>query len=280
MTGQPGRARRAGNRWHALQKITQRSHVAIFGGGQKWPLNRRLWPVPPAGFEPDETSGGGSFFYLRFWCFDLLIQPPLPARQYTTLPDITVQSYCHVRYAEIRWIAHKVGVSVAGLAGCDTSPLGDGKQQYVGPDHKLHKAPHTFHSDVYAESWLAIERRKIDLGTWGTVERSDGCHFCAPTPTRWIEHRQLRPRTRAHYESMLERLILPHMGDMKIVTLTPAQIREWHAGLGSDHHTRNAHAYALLHAICATAVQDEVLDANPCRIRAAMQTKRSPRSTF
>src|SRR5690349_8272249 len=152
-------------------------------------------------------------------------------------------------------------------------PSGRWQAHYVGPDHKLHKAPHTFPSDVAAESWLAIERRKIDLGTWGTVERSDGVTLRAYA-TRWIEHRQLRPRTTAHYESMLERLILPELGDAKIVTLTPAQIREWHAGLGSDHHTRNAHAYALLHAICATAVQDEVLDANPCRIRAAMQTKR------
>ena len=49
---------------------------------------------------------------------------------------------------------------------------------------------------------------------------------------------------------------------------------EWHTALGTEHPTRNAHAYALLHAICATAVQDEVFDANPCRIRAAMQTKR------
>lgn len=88
------------------------------------------------------------------------------------------------------------------------------------------------------------------------------------------EQRQLRPQTRAHYESMLERLILPELGDVKIVALTPAKIRAWHSGLGADHPTRNAHSYALLHAICATAVQDEVLDANPCRIRAAMQTKR------
>jgi integrase len=73
---------------------------------------------------------------------------------------------------------------------------------------------------------------------------------------------------------MLGRLILPELGDVKIVTLTPGKIRAWHAGLGADHPTRNAHAYALLHAIFSTAVQDEVLDANPCRIRAAMQTKR------
>src|SRR5258708_5212058 len=73
---------------------------------------------------------------------------------------------------------------------------------------------------------------------------------------------------------MLRRLILPTLGDAKIVTLTPAMVRSWHADLGTDHPTQSAHAYALLHAICATAVQDEVLDANPCRIRGAQQTTR------
>ncbi|MDB4983374.1 MAG: Electron transfer flavoprotein alpha subunit, partial [Myxococcales bacterium] len=34
---------------------------------------------------------------------------------------------------------------------------------------------------------------------------------------RWLEQRQLRPRTRQHYESMLHRLILPELGDAKIV---------------------------------------------------------------
>jgi integrase len=144
---------------------------------------------------------------------------------------------------------------------------------YIGPDTKLHHAPRTYATESDAEGWLAIERRKIDLGTWGAVERSDGITLRAYAD-KWIEQRQLRPRTRQHYESMLNRLILPDLGDAKIVSLTPAKIRQWHAALGIDHPTRNAHCYALLHAICATAVQDEVLDANPCRIRAAMQTKR------
>jgi integrase len=144
---------------------------------------------------------------------------------------------------------------------------------YIGPDTKLHRAPHTYAARMDAEGWLAGERRKIDLGTWGAVERSDGVTLRGYA-AQWLEQRQLRARTRQLYESMLERLILPELGDAKLVTLTPAQIRAWHAGLGTEHPTRNAHAYALIHAICATAVQDEVLDANPCRIRAAMQTKR------
>ena len=79
---------------------------------------------------------------------------------------------------------------------------------YVGPDGKLHLAPRTYHLETDAEAWLAAERRKIDLGTWGAVERSDGVTL-RDYADQWIEQRQLRPRTRQHYESMLERLILP-----------------------------------------------------------------------
>jgi integrase len=152
-------------------------------------------------------------------------------------------------------------------------PSGRWQAAYIGPDTKLHSAPRTYAKEHDAEGWLAAERRKIDLGTWGAVERSDGITLRAYS-TLWLEQRNLRPRTQQLYESMLERLILPDLGDTKIVTLTPTNVRQWHSALGIDHPTRNAHCYALLHAICATAIQDEVLDANPCRIRAAMQTNR------
>lgn len=152
-------------------------------------------------------------------------------------------------------------------------PSGRYQAAYIGPDAKLHKAKATFAAKVDAEGWLAEQRRKIDLGTWGSTESSDGI-ILRDYADRWIKQRQLRPRTEQHYRSMLDRLILPELGDMKLVKLTPAKIREWYSELGVKHPTRNAHAYSLLHAISATAVQDEVLDANPCRIRAAMQTKR------
>jgi integrase len=152
-------------------------------------------------------------------------------------------------------------------------PSGRWQAAYTGPDGRVHKAPRTYVTEIDAQGWLAGERRKIDLGTWGAVERSDAVTLRAYA-VQWLEQRQLRPRTRQLYDSMLKHLILPELGDAKLVTLTPAQIRTWHTALGTERQTRNAHAYALLHAICATAVQDEVLDANPCRIRAAMQTKR------
>ena len=51
-------------------------------------------------------------------------------------------------------------------------------------------------------------------------------------------------------------------------------MREWHARTALDTPTMRAHAYMLLKTICATAVADELLPANPCRIRGAGQAKR------
>lgn len=152
-------------------------------------------------------------------------------------------------------------------------PSGRWQAAYIGPDNQLHKAPTTFASDVAAESWLAVERRKIDTGVWGSAERSDGITL-RDYAQKWLGQRSLRPRTRSLYDGLLERLILPTLGDAVLSSLTPAAIRAWHTGLGDDRPTQRAHAYALLHAVCATAVADELLDANPCRIRSAMQTKR------
>ena len=63
---------------------------------------------------------------------------------------------------------------------------------YVGPDGKLHKAPRTYASEHDAEGWLAGERRKIDLGTWGAVERSEAVTLRAYAD-KWIEQRSCGP---------------------------------------------------------------------------------------
>lgn len=144
---------------------------------------------------------------------------------------------------------------------------------YIGPDGRLHSAGRTFSIKEDAEGWLSGVRRSIELDNWGTLESSDGVTLRAYAD-RWLKQRQLRPRTIGLYEGLLKRLILPELGEMRLATITPATIRGWHAGLDADKATQRAHAYGLLHAIFATAVADELIDANPCRIRAAMQTKR------
>lgn len=61
---------------------------------------------------------------------------------------------------------------------------------------------------------------------------------------------------------------------MAMKNLTGEVVRSWYAGLGTDYPRRNSHAYGLLHAVCATAVSDGLLQSNPCNIRRAMNPPR------
>src|SRR5262245_32678215 len=131
---------------------------------------------------------------------------PLPAemalpsiRQCPLLPGVSVRDVVQMLCGILcRWREEDEASGASGRN--DLS--GRYSAAYVGPDGKLHLAPRTYEYEHDAEGWLAGERRKIDLGTWGAVERSDAVTLRAYA-TQWIEHRQLRPRTRQHYEALL-----------------------------------------------------------------------------
>ena len=95
--------------------------------------------------------------------------------------------------------------------------------------------------------------------------------------TLWLEGRDLRPRTRMLYERILERDLVPTFGSTSLSDVTPGKIRQWWKGLPKARATGNAHAYSLLRTIMGSAVQEDDLAANPCRIRGAGQTKRQRR---
>lgn len=158
-------------------------------------------------------------------------------------------------------------------------PSGRHQAGYIGPDGILHRAPSTFGAKMDAEGWLAAERRKIDLGVWappGAVPEEGPAPLTLGTyADQWLTERTLKPRTRTLYRDLLRLHIVPVLGDAELSAITPAAVRSWYAGLGSATPTRNAHAYGLLHAIMATAVGDELLSANPCRIRGASKSKRA-----
>ena len=72
-----------------------------------------------------------------------------------------------------------------------------------------------------------------------------------------MSQRDLKPRTRALYQRLLERFLLPEFEHVALRDITPAVVRVWHAGLDPHRPTQRAHAYALLRSILATAVADE-----------------------
>ena len=165
-------------------------------------------------------------------------------------------------------------------------PSGRVQASYVGPDQARHTAPHTFDNTDAATVWLTRERALVAGDEWtppkirASKHRADSFSVYA---NAWLEHRPLKPRTKAHYRRILDTAIIPTFGPISIKHLTPEAVRVWFASLDAGKAkptpTANAHAYALLKAICKTAVDDDLLIANPCRIRAAGQARRASRTT-
>lgn len=155
---------------------------------------------------------------------------------------------------------------------------------YTGPDLQRHRAPHTFQTRMDAEAFLIAEKRLIDGGGWTPpAKRAAAKRHRAETlgeyGTKWIEHRNLKPRTRDLYTGLLRGPVAP-LADMALTAVTAEDVRSWHADMGTSTPTRRSHAYALLHAIYETAVDDGRVAMNPCRIRKAMNVQPKKRATI
>lgn len=151
--------------------------------------------------------------------------------------------------------------------------------RYVGPDGNRHTAPVTFDAKDDAIAWLRAERSGVeDPATWeppkvrlakSRVRLTFGAYA-----TRWVERRTLKPRTREHYMSLLGNHLIPAFGDLTLSHITPDEVTEWHALMGTSRPTLRAHAYGLLRTILSEAEQDQLIARNPCHIRGAGNSKR------
>jgi integrase len=96
----------------------------------------------------------------------------------------------------------------------------------------------------YAEAWLS-ERR-----------RTDG--------------RPLALRTRELYRSLFDRHLVAAFGARPLNKLRTEDVRRWHTKLAGDlGPLQAAQAFRLLRVILNTAVEDERITVNPCRLRGA-----------
>ena len=109
----------------------------------------------------------------------------------------------------------------------------------------------------------------------GQAAAGAGCPAAAATtPRTGSLGRALKPRTREHYRRLLDRQILPPLGDLGLAAITPDVVRAWWVKLGDGTPTLRAHAYSLLRSILHDAVADGLITANPCHIRGAGNAKR------
>ncbi len=155
-------------------------------------------------------------------------------------------------------------------------PSGRYQARYVGPDRQTHKAPVTFSSKGDAETYLATVRADIVRSTWQPPSRQpDHVPTLHEYADEWLTSRSvdLKPRTTVLYRGLLDRHLYPALGTMQLDQISPAAVRAWHSRLDTGP-TRRAHAYSLLRTILNTAVADDVILANPCRLRGAGQSRR------
>jgi integrase len=156
-------------------------------------------------------------------------------------------------------------------------PLKSGKHQVriTGPDGRQVSAG-TYATRPEAERALRHRLTDSDRNGWQDPRRSSVT--VAEYAEAWLRDRPLRPRTRETYESSLRLHILPTLGRRPLDKLTPAIVRAWHAEVLRVGPTPARQSYALLHAIMRTAVEDDALAKNPCRIKGAGTARSKERS--
>ena len=107
---------------------------------------------------------------------------------------------------------------------------------------------------AYAEEWLRSRRR------------ADG--------------RPLAPRTAELYRYQLDRFLLPTLATRPLRSIRTEHVRDMHAGVCEQASPlQAAKAYRLLRVILNTAVEDERITQNPCKLRGA-GVERSPERPF
>lgn len=121
---------------------------------------------------------------------------------------------------------------------------------YTGPDMGLHRAPATFHTKDAAVAWLAAEQKLIDLDAWTPPDdRSVTRTARGPTfgefAAEWLETRRTRrgpikPRTRADYQRLLDRHLLPTFGRVPLRHIKPADVDRWYLKLDAGTPTERA----------------------------------------
>jgi integrase len=128
-------------------------------------------------------------------------------------------------------------------------------------------------------AWLATQEVRIRTGQW--INPAAGRIALSTYSVEWLEAKTgLRRSTRVLYEGFLQRHILPGLGALSLENIDPGQVRKWHSGLTATSIGSNtaAKVYRLLKQIMSTAVDDDLISKNPCRIKGAGQEHVAERS--
>ncbi|MDQ0795416.1 tyrosine-type recombinase/integrase [Streptomyces sp. B1I3] len=140
---------------------------------------------------------------------------------------------------------------------------------YLGPDGQEFRAPETFDTKRDAEVWLSQIEADLTRGNWQDPDA--GAVNFKEYALQWVDERGLSATTDELYRRLLRLHLLPTFEGLDLDEITAPRVRTWRterlACTGAA--TTVAKAYRLLKAIMETAVDDELIRRNPCRIRGA-----------
>lgn len=160
-------------------------------------------------------------------------------------------------------------------------PSGRWQARYPGPDGIDRPAPETFATKTDAEVWLTRKEAEILDDEW--IDPDAGKVNLGEYGRDWIDERpNLRPRTVELYRYLLRAHIAPTLGDKSLSDIKDAHVRRWRKKLldSGTSEVTVAKAYRLLKAIMGTAVDDQIIKRNPCRIKGAGEEKSPERAAL
>ncbi len=169
----------------------------------------------------------------------------------------------------------------AGFGQVTKLPSGRYRVRYhvPGSQERLYvNAPTTFARKADARDWLAAQRTQIVQGIIRPATIASRLTF-ADYSEHWLASRRnakgepLRPSTVQTYRHYLDRHIVPALGAKSLPKITRVDVDRWFADLLPDRPTLRARTYALLKTILNSAVDDDLISANPCRVRGGSATR-------
>jgi integrase len=191
-----------------------------------------------------------------------------------------------------------MAVKRSGFGSVEQLQSGKWRARYKW-EGQIFSAPRTFHNKTDAQLFLSDQELELARGTWRaptrTVKTVEGYG------TQWIErHNGLKNSTRQLYRQTFAHHIAPYIGQLRLDKVTPDIVRDYHADLREhlqttlqgeradidrpsqvrDGSSTVARSYRLLRSIFTTAVEDEVIQRNPCRIKGAGNAKAAERPTL
>lgn len=175
-------------------------------------------------------------------------------------------------------------------------PSGRYQALYRAPDGVRYSGPTTYEYKADAEAYLATVQADLVRQTWKAPVSTE--ETLGNYGRTWIEQRPLKETSRIRYLDDWNNHIAPRLGHYRLDLVTPEVVRTWYAELGTDLASKLAakkkvstatrqdgtstvaRSYRILRAIMNTAVEDELIASNPCRIKNGGTYRNTERPTL